>query len=118
MNGWSTGFAPAFPPIAFFARATALLDALNASGVRDFFVGSVGRRLSLADLQSAFDQAFGAGTGQHVALNCAGGDITEIHLGLAGDVIGQGALPDLLAAGYVPYEAHPCRAGAVARPGG
>ena len=96
---------------AFFARATALLDAVNASSVRTFFTGKIGQRLSIEDLRAAVEQAFGPGTGKNVIMDCASGLVTEVHFGLTGDVMGSGALPAMLAAGYVPGDNRPCRAG-------
>jgi hypothetical protein len=44
-------------------------------------------------------------------MDCASGLVTEVHFGLTGDVMGKGDLASMLAAGYVPGDNRPCRAG-------
>jgi ribonuclease T2 len=55
----------------YFARAVALMDALNASPVRDLFAANVGRTISLVQIRGAFDRAFGKGSGSRVTVDCA-----------------------------------------------
>jgi len=87
---------------AYFGRALTFLDAVNASPIRMLVAGNVGRDVSLNDLRSAFDQAFGKGAGQRIRLSCPrqNGErlITEITVGLEGDVMGSADLPTLIAA--------------------
>ena len=87
---------------AYFRRALSFLDAVNASPVRALVAGNVGRDVSLTDLRTTFDQAFGSGAGQRIRLSCPrqNGDrlITEITVGLQGDVMGSADLPTLIAA--------------------
>jgi ribonuclease T2 len=86
----------------YFARALSLLDDINGSAVRTLVAGRVGRQVGLAELRAAFDQAFGPGAGQRIRLSCDGRGssrmITEITIGLVGDVIGNTRIGDLIAA--------------------
>ena len=86
----------------FFARATALLDAINNSAVGTLFAGHVGQQLDGADIRKAFDTDFGAGAGDRVRLSCethgGHGMISELTIGLTGDVVGKANLSDLIAA--------------------
>ena len=86
----------------YFARALALLDEINGSEVRTLVTGKVGQQVSLDELRGAFDQAFGPGAGQRIRLSCNGRGstriITEITIGLRGDVIGETRIRDLIAA--------------------
>lgn len=87
---------------AYFGRALGLIDAINASPVQALFAGSVGRKLALNQIRAAFDRGFGAGAGQRIRVSCSRGEggrrITEITIGLDGDVMGDTALPALIMA--------------------
>ncbi|MBK1719049.1 ribonuclease T2 family protein [Thiocystis violacea] len=77
-------------PDEYFSESLAPLDALNASGVRDLFVARLGEILTRDQIESAFDDAFGAGAGERVLIRCArvGGEniITELWISLNGDI--------------------------------
>ncbi|WP_157944575.1 ribonuclease T2 family protein [Mangrovicella endophytica] len=85
----------------YFADAVALIDALNASPVRDLFRRAVGQRLEARAVQSAFDRAFGTGAGERVRLACErdGGRmiITELQIGLVGPAKADAGRADLAA---------------------
>ncbi|HVW90996.1 MAG TPA: ribonuclease T2 [Devosia sp.] len=87
---------------AYFGRELDFLAAINASPVQQLFAGATGSALTLDDIRAAFDKAFGADAGQRIRVACErqGGDrlITEITIGLYGDVMGQADLPTLIAA--------------------
>lgn len=78
------------PADAYFADALAMLEAVNASAVRDLFARSIGRQLTQKQVRDAFDIAFGRGAGQRVRLACErDGDrriITELTIGLTGEI--------------------------------
>ncbi|MDR3476045.1 MAG: ribonuclease [Devosia sp.] len=87
---------------AYFSRALDLLDDINGSAVRTLVAGKVGQQVTLAELRSAFDQAYGPGAGQRIRLSCDGHGssriVTEITVGLVGDVMGSTAIGNLIAA--------------------
>lgn len=87
---------------SYFARAAGLAEAVDASKVAQLFADNTGRSLSAEAIRAAFDEAFGSGAGARVAVSCHGrGDnrkITELTIGLAGDVAGTAALGDLMRA--------------------
>ncbi|MCB9993304.1 MAG: ribonuclease [Hyphomicrobiaceae bacterium] len=85
-------------PEAYFQAAIALLDEINASAVRNLFVASVGKSLTADTVRTAFDQAFGAGSGARVTVEC-GDDanrhlINELRISIKGEI---GSQPDLAA---------------------
>lgn len=72
----------------YYATATQLLAALNASKVRDLFADSIGKTLTRDQIREAFDDAFGRGAGQRVRIACDDDGkrriISEITIGLWG----------------------------------
>lgn len=104
----------------YFARAAALVAALNASGVRDLVLSRVGGTLSANEIRAAFDKAFGAGAGDRVLVDCSGARgqearIQEIRIALRGDLGGDASLADLIE--QAPAQPRGCREGIVDRPG-
>ena len=85
----------------YFRDSLALLAELNASSVRTLVASRIGRRLSLAQLRSAVDSAFGAGAGDRVAMDCdrVGSRtlVTGLRLNLMGDIAPDSGLAELLA---------------------
>jgi ribonuclease T2 len=92
-----------------------LLDELNASAVRALVASRIGRLLTLAQLRSAFDSAFGAGAGERVTMECEPVDgrrlVTGLRLNLNGEVTPQSSLAELL--GAAPRARGSCREGIV-----
>lgn len=84
----------------YFARSVTLAEAVNASEVARLFADNTGKSISADAIREAFDASFGSGAGQRVTISCKGKGanrvITELIIGLAGDVTGSGALPDLI----------------------
>jgi ribonuclease T2 len=78
------------PADAYFTDALAMLEAINASAVRDLFARSIGKQLTQKQVRDAFDIAFGKGAGQRVRLACERDGnrrlITELTIGLTGDI--------------------------------
>ncbi|WP_062012023.1 hypothetical protein [Aureimonas sp. AU4] len=108
------------PPDRFFARAAALVEALNASPVRDLVVSRVGGTLSANEIRAAFDRAFGPGAGDRVLVDCSGrrgqdARIQEIRVALRGDLSGDATLAELIAG--APTQPRGCREGIVDPPG-
>ena len=86
----------------YFSDATDLLLALNASPVAELFAGNIGRKITLRQVRTAFDDAFGVGAGARVGMDCTmDGNrtiITELSLNLSGTINGPDDLAGLLAA--------------------
>ena len=87
---------------AYFSRAVLFVDTINNSAVGTLLAQNIGKRLDSATIRAAFDTAFGAGAGDRVRLACDqdGGRriISEITVGLRGDVMGHGGIGELIAA--------------------
>jgi ribonuclease T2 len=86
----------------YFSRAVLFLDTINNSAVGTLFGSRIGNRLDGAAIRNAFDTAFGAGAGDRIRIACSqDGDrrlISEITVGLRGDVLGEGGIGELIAA--------------------
>lgn len=86
----------------YFADALGVMQALNGSGVQQLFAGRVGQFLSFDDIRKAFDQSFGAGAGDRVRMQCVRDNgrliISELTIGLTGDITPKSSLADLLSA--------------------
>lgn len=92
-----------------------LMLALNASPVAELFVGNIGRRLTLAEVRTAFDASFGPGAGERVAMDCVEDGnrtlISELRIALTGEITGPDDLGPLILAAD-PMESD-CRSGQV-----
>jgi len=82
-------------PASYYAGATELLAALNASKVRELFADNIGKTLTRDQIREAFDDSFGRNAGQRVRIACDDDGkrriISEITIGLWG---APGADPD------------------------
>lgn len=83
---------------AYYSRSLDLLDQLNASPVRTLFMEKAGGTITLADVRTAFDKAFGPDSGERVRLSCRkGADGKPIIIGLTiGLAAGEGTLDTLI----------------------
>jgi ribonuclease T2 len=74
----------------YFGDSLVLMAALNASPVRELFAANIGARLTRAEIEAAFDAAFGAGAGERVRILCQrDGErllIRELTIGLTGEI--------------------------------
>ena len=68
----------------YFETAIKLLEQLNRSDVKRFFVQNAGKVVSIKEVRAQFDRAFGLGAGHHVQMECKGGLITELWLHIGG----------------------------------
>ncbi len=101
--------------MGYYAASLALTDAVNASGLPQLFAGSLGMSLNASRIADAFDEAFGAGTGERVTLECVSDGsrrlISGIRITLEGTIT---PTPDL---GALARAASPrsggCRGGVV-----
>lgn len=86
----------------YFAESLALMRALNGSAVQELFASRAGQFLSFDDISKAFNQSFGDGAGSRVRMQCARDNgrliISELTIGLTGDITPQSSFADLLAA--------------------
>lgn len=96
------GTCAAAGPARYFRDSLRLLAEVNTSPLRSLVIGSLDRRLSLAQVRTAADAHFGTGAGAAIDLVCrdeADGDrrvLTGLRLHLAGPVTPLSALADLL----------------------
>ena len=74
----------------YYRDSIALLDAINGSAVQKLFAARVGQILQTNEIRTAFDQSFGAGTGERVRVACKRDGnrllITELTIGLHGTI--------------------------------
>jgi ribonuclease T2 len=93
---------PEKSPDRYFSDEVRLTQAVNQSAVGDFARANAGKDIQSADLLAAFDKAFFAGAGSRVRVACKpdGGRqlITEITIGLKGDIPSGASLADLMKA--------------------
>ena len=86
----------------YFARAALFAGTINNTAVAQLFAGNIGKRLDGTAIRQAFDTAFGAGAGARVRIACDDDSgrriITEITIGMRGDVMGSGGIGELIAA--------------------
>ncbi|MEZ5871634.1 MAG: ribonuclease [Nitratireductor sp.] len=89
-------------PETYFTDSLALLDEINASALRDLFHSRIGSNLSGAEIRRAFEQDFGAGAGDRLRIACQRDGnrqlISEITIGLRGEITGNPDLAALIAA--------------------
>jgi len=86
------------PAEEYFADSLAVMRALNASPARELFAANIGREVATVDIQEAFEEAFGPDAGKRIRVACTRDGnrriITEITLGLSGEI---GEEPDMAA---------------------
>lgn len=86
----------------YYRDSVRLTEAVNQSAVGTFVAARVGKQMNSADLRAVFDEAFGEGAGQRVRVACdRDGDrllVTEITIGLRGNISSGLALADLMMA--------------------
>ncbi|MCV3764644.1 ribonuclease T2 family protein [Rhizobium sp. TRM95796] len=80
----------------YFRRALGLTAEVNRSAVGALFVANIGKTLDEAQIKSAFDKAFGAGSGDKVKMRCRkdGGRrlISGLSIGLGAEKDGEKGL--------------------------
>ena len=102
-------------PDVYFGNAVRLVREVDGSPVRDLFAEHVGQELTLDQIRSTFDSAFGQGTGEHVGVVCYGNGpgrlITELRVYLAGEITATTPFKQLLA--NAPKAPESCPSGKV-----
>lgn len=89
-----TGGDAGADPDEYFSEAMALMAKLNESSLQPLFESHIGSSLTRGEIEAAFDTAFGAGASDRLIIKCSGGAISELWIGLKGDVT---STPDLKA---------------------
>ena len=64
----------------YYADAIAFVNEVNDSPLGVFFTNNIGKKVTLKQVQTVADKAFGRGAGKRVALQCRKGMITELWL--------------------------------------
>ncbi|HAC62691.1 MAG TPA: ribonuclease T [Cyanothece sp. UBA12306] len=85
------------PEQEYFEESLALLNQINKSSVQSLFASRIGQRVTLDEVQAAFEQDFGPGAGSKVKLKCSDGLISELWINLTGDIESDTPLTTLLA---------------------
>jgi ribonuclease T2 len=93
---------PERDPETYYRDSLRLLAAVNGSAVRDLAARNIGREVRSADIRRAFDKAFGPGAGERVRVACRDDGarrlITELTIGLKGDISAGTKVSDLIMA--------------------
>ncbi len=87
---------------AYFGRAALFAGTIDNTAVNALLAGRIGQHVDGTEIRAAFDTAFGKGAGDRVRIACErDGDrslISEITIGLTGDVTGSGGIGELILA--------------------
>jgi len=84
----------------YFKDEIRLANEVNNSAVQKFIAINVGNTIDAKDIRAKFDESFGAGSGDHVQVECdRQGRFSGFTLNLRGDIPGGAELKSLLAAG-------------------
>src|SRR5215470_9792225 len=67
-------------PDVYFADAAALIHKLNASSLQPLFESHIGASLTRAEIEAAFDSAFGSGASDRLEIECSSGAITQLYI--------------------------------------
>ena len=83
-------------------KSLSLLDEVNGSAVQALFAGNIGKEVTVGEVRTTFDTAFGSGAGDRVRLSCKRDGsrrlITEITIGLVTQPGDNHKLADLMKA--------------------
>jgi ribonuclease T2 len=83
----------------YFKDAVRLVNDVNASAVQTFIAANIGKTTKTSELRAKFDEAYGKGAGDRVRVSCSpDGMISELTIGLKGDISAGTKLSDLIAA--------------------
>jgi ribonuclease T2 len=83
----------------YFKDAVRLVNDVNRSAVQTFIAANIGKTIQTSELRAKFDEAYGKGAGERVRVSCTpGGLISELTIGLKGDISSGTTLSDLIAA--------------------
>lgn len=85
---------------AYFATSIALLDQVNGSSFREFFVQRIGQHVTRDAVRAAFAQAFGPAARNKLVLTCNKGLIEELRITLRAPIPPGASLPSLFDAAH------------------
>lgn len=87
---------------AYFRRAALFAGTIDNTAANALLAARIGRHVDAGEIRAAFDTAFGEGAGDRVRIACErDGDrslISEITIGMRGDVMGNGGIGELILA--------------------
>ncbi|NKB52371.1 MAG: hypothetical protein GKR97_09130 [Rhizobiaceae bacterium] len=99
----------------YFHDSLLLMNKINNSPLRDLFASSIGKQLTGRQIRKVVNASFGKGAGQRVRIACKRDGrrtiITELTIGLRGEITEQMPLSDLIQA--APQTRPGCPAGIV-----
>ncbi|MBS1214126.1 MAG: Ribonuclease precursor [Proteobacteria bacterium] len=87
---------------AYFRTSLNLVDQLNASRLREVMAGNIGNTLDVKDMQKAFEETFGPGSGKVLEVHCVGDVdsrrtlINEVRIPLKGPLTDTAKLGEVL----------------------
>ena len=117
---YNKGSGQGSDPGEYFTDSINVLDQLNASYVGQLFVQNLGKIISDNMIYAAFDRSFGKGASDKVFIDCkrigSNRVISELLIGMGGEIKPDSQLADLIAASPTRYEftmQKSCRGGLV-----
>ncbi|MDJ0556153.1 MAG: ribonuclease T2 [Microcoleaceae cyanobacterium MO_207.B10] len=66
-----------------------LLKQVNDSEVQELFAENIGKRITRSEIETAFDESFGEGTGKSVKVRCKDGLVTELQIKMERPMVGD-----------------------------
>jgi ribonuclease T2 len=83
----------------YYKDAVRLVNDVNETVVQAFIAANIGKSIKTSDLRAKFDEAYGKGAGERVRVSCSkDGLISELTIGLKGDISSGAKMADLIAA--------------------
>jgi len=81
-----------------------VLKHIDDSKVCDLFANHIGNDLTADEIRQAFDESFGSGTGDRVAIKCSHGNIQELKINLAGTIETSINILDFISDAWVTWK--------------
>ena len=84
-------------PDQYFGLATSLVTQINTSYfVTNFIQPNIGKEVSIQQVNTAFEQAFGNDSSKYIALKCTSNQLVELDINLPKDIAPSQTIEDLL----------------------
>ncbi len=87
---------------AYYHQSVRIMQAINGSALQKLFADNIGREVSAKEIRTKFDETFGVGASQRIRIACARDGnrtlISELTIGLKGDVSDRSSVKDLILA--------------------